>query len=136
MTMPTNHAVAPHTPPPPNHAADARGHLSIADRVIEKIAAHAVAEVDRATGVPRRVLGMAVGASDQARVRARVHGDAATVEVSMSVDWPAPVPEVATQVRSHLRERLMTLAGLATAQIDIEITGLNRPESPRKGRVS
>jgi len=130
--MPPEDAIAPASP---KHAADGRGELTIADRVIEKIAAHAVAEVDRATGIPRRVLGMAVGGSDQAKVRARVYGDVATVEVSMAVDWPAPVLEVAKQVRSHLRERFMTLAGLATAEIDIEITALNRPETRMKGRV-
>ena len=60
--------------------------LQIADRVVEKIAARAVAEVEYATGVTRQVLGLGRGRSPTtARVSASVDGDTATLRVTMMV---------------------------------------------------
>jgi uncharacterized alkaline shock family protein YloU len=102
-----------------------RGHLEIADRVIERIAAQAAAEVDRATGTSRRVLGLSVGTQDERPdVTARVDGDVATVDVVMSVAWPAPVVEVTEQVRARIVQQLADLADVRTAQVDIRVTAL------------
>lgn len=121
-------AMTVHQVPPADPAAgDAatRGRLEIADRVIERIAAQAAAEVDQATGTSRRVLGVAFGEEDQRpRVTARVDGDVATVAVVMSVAWPAPVPEVTEQVRARITQRLTELADMRTAQVDIRVTAL------------
>lgn len=112
-----------------------RGDLHIADRVVEKVAARAVEEVDRATGTPRRVLGVSLGAADgddPARVDARVDGGIVSVSVSMSVRWPAPVRAVAQQVRAQVRERVQTLTGLEVAEVDIDIPTLVSATSRRK----
>ena len=123
---------------------DDRGRLVVADRVVEKIASQAATEVDRATGAPRRVLGLSLGsalgsalgpAEDRPQVSARVDWPVATVAVVMSVAWPAPVLEVTEQVRRHVEERLATLAGVRTAGVDIRVTALPGPRS-RSRRVS
>ncbi|MBM7804685.1 putative alkaline shock family protein YloU [Geodermatophilus bullaregiensis] len=102
----------------------------MADRVVEKIAAQAATEVDRATGSPRRVLGVALGSADERpQVSAQVDWPVATVSVVMSVAWPAPVLEVTEQVRRHVVERLATLAGVRTAGVDIRVTALPGPRS-------
>ncbi|PRY50649.1 cell envelope-related Asp23 family protein [Geodermatophilus tzadiensis] len=120
----------------PRGELDGRGRLVVADRVVERIAAQAAAEVDRATGSPRRLLGVAVGsAEDRPQVDARVDWPVATVSVVMSVAWPAPVLEVTEQVRRHVTERLAALAGVRTAGVDIRVTALPGPRS-RDRRVS
>jgi uncharacterized alkaline shock family protein YloU len=101
-----------------------RGRTRIAGRVVERIAARAVAEVDRATGVPPKVLGVRLGSAGPdslARVEADVDGGVVTVRVSMAVQWPAPVPAVTRQVRSHVAERLQRLTGLRVEQVDIDV---------------
>jgi uncharacterized alkaline shock family protein YloU len=104
-----------------------RGRTRIADRAVERIAARAVAEIDRATGTPRQVLGVHLGsttAHSSALVDAHVDGGVVTVSVSMAVQWPAPIREVTRQVRAHVIERLQTLTGLTVAQVDIDVPTL------------
>ena len=121
---------------PADDAAAARGRLEIADRVIERIAAQAAAEVDRATGAPRRVLGVSVGSpTDRPDVSARVDGHVAVVDVVMSVAWPAPVTKVTEQVRSRIVQQLADLAGVRAAQVDIRVTALVSEQSGER-RVS
>ena len=102
----------------------------MADRVVEEIASQAATEIDRATGAPRRVLGVALGSADERpQVSARVDWPVGTVSVVMSVAWPAPVLEVTEQVRRHVEEQLATLAGVRTAGVDIRVTALPGPRS-------
>lgn len=116
--------------------AATRGRLEIADRVIERIAAEAAAEVDRATGAQRRVLGVSVGSqADRPDVSARVDGPVALVSVVMSVAWPAPVTEVTEQVRARIVQQLADLAGVRAAQVDIRVTAL-LPEQSSEQQVS
>ena len=116
--------------------AATRGRLEIADRVIERIAGQAAAEVDRATGAPRRVLGVSVGSqTDHPHVSARVDGHVAVVGVVMSVAWPAPVTEVTEQVRARIVQQLADLVGVRVAQVDIRVTALVSEQSSER-RVS
>lgn len=116
--------------------AEARGGLEIAGRVVEKIAAQAVSEVEYATGVSRQVLRVGRGRSrTTARISASVDGDIATVAVIMSVLWPAPVPEVTQRVREHIANRLAELASLRATEVDIEVAGLPTSYGPRPRRV-
>ena len=104
-----------------------RGRTRIADRVVEKIAARAVAEVDNATGVARSVLGVRLGsanADSTANVTAEVDGGVVAVTAVMSVQWPAPVRAVTRQVRANVTERIQTLTGLQVQYVDIEVTTL------------
>lgn len=123
-------AVEPPLPDP----AD-RGRLAIADRVVERVAARAVTEVDRATGAPRTVFGQPLGAArgnTPPRVSARVDGDVVTVTVSMSVAWPAPVREVAAAVRRRVADRVAELTGLRVDSVDIDVpTLLTAASTPR-----
>jgi Uncharacterized protein conserved in bacteria len=110
-------------------APDARGTTTIADRVVEKIAARAVAEVDLATGAPRRILGVRAGRAsrDTARVDAQVTGDVVTVRIALAVHWPASVVAVTRRVRAHVTEQLRTLTGLDVGWVDIDVPALIEP---------
>ncbi len=119
--------------PPP----EARGGLQIDDRVVEKIAARAVSEVEYATGVSRQLLGLGRGRSrTTARVSASVDGDIATLRVTMMVLWPASVPEVTQRVREHVASRLAELASLRTAEVNVEVVELPTSYGPRPRRVT
>ncbi len=108
-------------------AAEERGALTIADQVVEKIAATALGEVEHLGGAAKRVLGVALGSDDpdrSARVQARVDGSVVTLEVGCSVAYPAPVGAVTEQARSVLIERVEELTGLSVRQVDITVTSL------------
>ena len=118
-----------------------RGSLTIADRVVEKVAAQAVTEVDLATGAPRTVLGRTLlGRAPEpdpdrpARAQAHVDGRLVTVAVTLAVQWPAPVRQVAEQVRRHLTSRIGELTGLQVAQVDVDVPTLVTGRRP-VGRV-
>jgi uncharacterized alkaline shock family protein YloU len=135
-TVPTDGAVPADDGAVADDGAATRGRLEIADRVIEQIAAQAAAEVDRATGTPRRVLGVSVGSpTDRPDVSARVDGPIAIVDVVMSVAWPAPVTKVTEQVRARIVQHLIDFAGVRAAQVDIQVTALV-PEPSSERRVS
>jgi uncharacterized alkaline shock family protein YloU len=104
-----------------------RGTTHIADRVVEKIAGRAVAEVDRAGGLSRRVLGVKLGAESPARAprtTARVDGGLVTVSVQMSVIYPSSVRRTAAQVREHVIAQVQQLTGLEVGYVDIEVARL------------
>jgi uncharacterized alkaline shock family protein YloU len=113
----------------PRHArdGDGPGQTSVADRVVEKVAAQAVAEVDNATGTPRQLLGVTLGATTEetpARVDASVDGGLVTVRVQMAVAWPASVRHVTRQVREHVTRQVEELTNLRVAEVDIEVAHL------------
>jgi len=109
------------------------GATVIADRVVERIAAQAVAEVDRATGVARQVLGMSFGSTDEhtrARVSADVDGGVVAVQVGLAVMWPSSITTVTRQVREHVTSRVQQLTGLQVADVDIDVTELLTTTTP------
>jgi len=115
---------------------EARGRTEIADRVLERIAARAVSEVDQAGGAARRLLGVPLGRDTMRaapRATAHVDGQIATVQLRMSVTYPAPIREVTRRVRDQIITRVGELTGLDVRQVDIEIARLIRPGTePRR----
>jgi uncharacterized alkaline shock family protein YloU len=121
---------------PDDSDLDGRGRTTIADRVVEKIAAYAAAGVTHATGAPRRVLGVTVDEDpDVPQVSARLDSDVAIVTVHLAVVWPAPVHDVTRAVRSAVIGKLTELAGVTRAQVDIDVAALTT-ERTQQRRVS
>ena len=90
------------------------GMISIADRVVTKIAACAAAEHPDAGAAAVRMLGRAVPGAGRMGVRGtdldalpkttvEVDGSKAFVSLEICVRWPASVREVTGQVRRHVR---------------------------------
>lgn len=111
------------------------GTISIADRVVSKIAARAAAENPDAGAAAARMLGRAVPGSGHLGVRGTdlqalpktsvdVDGSKAFITLEISVRWPASVPDVAEQVRTHVRDRVRELAGLDVDEVHIIIADL------------
>lgn len=111
-----------------------RGTLVIQDRVVERVAGHAVTLVGSAAASPRRLLGVNLGEArpdDQAHVDARVDGDVAVVEASIAVQWPASVRSVAEQTRRRIREEVSRVTGVRVDHVDIEVVSMDVPTRTR-----
>jgi len=120
------------------------GMISINDRVVEKMAARAAIEIPDAGAAASRFLGRSMaGASalgarqtsltDLPKTSADVDGSLVILDLSISVRWPASVPEVASAVREHVRSRVSELTGLTVTEVSISVTALvtQLPAPPR-----
>jgi uncharacterized alkaline shock family protein YloU len=104
--------------------AAVRGSLTIADRVVERVAGYAVTQVDGAGAAPRRLLGINVGearADTAASVTARVEGRTATVSAAVAISWPHSVRTVADQLRRTIRDDVRRVTGIEVAQVDLDV---------------
>ena len=109
-----------------------RGITEIADRVVERIAARAVAEVDDAQGPARKLLGLRVPGAAAPRVSVLIDGRLATVRLAIEVRYPAPIRQVTRRVREHVSDRVGELTGLDVRHVDIDIPALITPDRGRR----
>ncbi len=96
-----------------------RGRTTIADKVVDRVAIAATAEVDQvltAHGGWGRLVGRGLPSA-----HAVVAGGTCKVTVDVGVPWTAPLPTVAAQVRDHVAERVHTLTGLAVTRVDVTV---------------
>ena len=120
------------------------GMISINDRVVEKMAARAAAEISDAGAAAPRVLGRSVTGAAALGARttsltalpkssADIDGSIVILDLSISVRWPASVPEVTSAVREHVRGRVHELTGLTVTEVSISVTDLvtRLPGPPR-----
>jgi len=124
------------------------GVLSVADGVVAKLAARAAVDVDDVGAAATRVLGRELSGGGLDRLgwlksseigalpacSARVDGQQAFVELTISVRYPAPVRQVAAAVREQVISRVGQLTGLQVVEVDIKVLALVR-ELPRPPRV-
>ena len=106
-----------------------RGRTTIADRVVARLAARAVAEVEQTGGAARQLAGITIGrqtGEGTARVSARTDGHLAMIQLRLSLAYPAPVRALTREVRSHVIERVTGLTGLEVRHVDIEVARLLR----------
>jgi len=121
-----------------------RGRLDVADRVVQRIAEAAAAEVD---GVAPRTssdgslaqnvttaVGGALGRS-LPRASCVVAGSRVRVEVEVATLWPRPATEVAARVRDGVAERLETLAGVRVDAVAVTVAKVVQAAAPARARV-
>ncbi|MGH4017207.1 MAG: Asp23/Gls24 family envelope stress response protein [Pseudonocardiaceae bacterium] len=116
--------------------AEDRGRTTIADRVIEAMAARITSDEPGVGGAARRVLGVAVTGEDTdraPRVEATVAGEVVSLRVRLSVTYPAPVHTMTDRVRRRLIDRIGALTGMQVGVVDIVVVALHRPDTA--GRV-
>jgi uncharacterized alkaline shock family protein YloU len=139
MTDTSTKAEAPSRAPVPSSGASVqsseRGSTSIADSVVAKIASLAVREVEGVAGVG----GALSGAMGQvvSRIRGREHAtqgvgvevgtSQAAIDVTLRVSYPVPIPQVTTQVRENVIDRVESLTGLEVVEVNIAVIGLDFP---------
>jgi uncharacterized alkaline shock family protein YloU len=111
------------------------GLITINDRVVVKMAARAATEIPDAGAAAPRVLGRSVTGAAVVGARttsltglpkasADVDGSVVTLDLSISVRWPASVPEVTSAVRERVCSRVSGLTGLTVAEVSISVTDL------------
>lgn len=116
-------------------APEERGRLTVDDRIVEKVAGHAVTFITDAAAAPRRVFGVKIGAArpdDAASVQAQVQGDIASVRVAIAVRWPRSVQEVADEVRERIRSEVTAITGVRVDHVDVEVVSMTLPDSQRR----
>lgn len=110
-----------------------RGSLTIADRVVARVAGYAVTQVEHATAAPRRVLGLNIGdprPEDGAHVDATVSGETATVTATIAVAWPSSVHEVAAETRRRVREEVTRITEVTVDYVDIDVVSMKTATRP------
>jgi uncharacterized alkaline shock family protein YloU len=115
---------------------ETRGRTEIAGRVLERIAAHALTEVEETGGAARRVLGVPLGAGGgrtRPRVTAHVDGHLAILRMRITVTYPAPIRQVTRRLRDQVTSRVGELTGLEVRQVDIDVARLTRPRDRGRG---
>jgi uncharacterized alkaline shock family protein YloU len=142
ITQPQPVTAGPQAAPAARAGRNELGTISVPDGVVTKIAARAAVENPDAGAAAARLLGRAVpGASAMPGVRTidleglpkttvDVDGSKAFITLEISVRWPASIPEVTAQVRSHVRDRVRQLAGLDVEEVHIVVADLATDITP------
>jgi len=127
MTAATLPSRVPQRTGGPDTGHDLPGRTTLADRAVERTAIQAITEVADVGGAAHRLLGDAVGGQAEeraAQVSATVDDTVVSLQVRLSIAYPASVARTTRQVRAHLIERLHELTGLVVTRVDITVTAL------------
>ena len=128
-------------PPVAHTTGDSAGTIFIADTVVAKLAARAALDIPDAGGAARRMMGRVLPGAGHLGIRETrldtvpqatvdVDGALAFIDLTISVRWPAPVPQVTAQVRDRVVARVQELTGLTVAQVRIAVTALATDAAP------
>ena len=110
-----------------------RGHLAIANRVVERIATVAAGQVQ---GVAPAGSGLdQVLGHRYPKTNATVAGNRARIHVEIAVAWPHPLGQVCGQVRDEVRDRLTELTGLRVDAVDVTAAKVVHGPQPEQRRV-
>ncbi|WP_163507077.1 Asp23/Gls24 family envelope stress response protein [Fodinicola acaciae] len=92
------------------------GIVTISERAVERIAAHALTELSR----------------HGAKVGAHVTAGSAILDVRLAIGYPQPVTAATEAARDHLTRRVEQYTGLTVSRVDIAVTALRAAESVRR----
>lgn len=124
------------TPSTPRPAADgsAAGRTTIAEGVVAKvagIAAREVAGVHALGGGGARALGAIRGAVNAVDLTQGVHVEVgetqAAADITIVVDYPAPIQDVADNVRSSVTAAITRLVGLQVVEVNVDVNDVHLP---------
>lgn len=114
-----------------------RGRLVLADRVVEKIAGQAAAEVVATAGRSGGFLGL--GSETDANARPKVDvtlsAESADLAIAVGIAYPGSIRRAAQEVRDHVSERVETLTGVDVHRVDIDVKFLALSEGPAKAAL-
>jgi uncharacterized alkaline shock family protein YloU len=110
----------------------AKGTTSIAESVVAKIAAIAAREVDGVDSLGGALSGAL--ASVVGRIRGDEHKTAgvgvevgtkqAAVDISLTITYPASIPQVAESVRQNVITRIESMTGLEVVEVNVAVADL------------
>ncbi len=107
------------------------GTLTVADRVIEKIAARAVLDIP---GVVRHRggVGSVLGVGERNFPDAAVHAGGARITLSLALEWPCAVAEVSRSARDHVAAEVERLAGIVPLRVDVTVSKFEPRQAIRR----
>jgi uncharacterized alkaline shock family protein YloU len=107
-----------------------RGTTVIADRAVQRIAGRLIVELEGVGGSARRLLGLTVGAAgEEPNVQAAVKGEHVSLDVELSVSYPASVSQTTDAAREQLTTEVAAMTGLTVDRVDITVTQLRGDRS-------
>ena len=114
---------------------DSQGKTTIHDQVVAKIAGLAIRDIEgvyalgSAMGRAMGSLRQAVGGGEKVEqgVSVEVGETEAAVDLSLIVEYPYPVHEVADKVRNAVFEAVEGLVGLKVTEVNIDVTDVHLP---------
>lgn len=115
-----------------------RGITTIAPAVVEKIAGRAATEVDGVGVVSpaglRKLFSSAPDPDTPPDADARVGMERASVALTISIMYPAPIRSTSTQVRAAVAQRVEQYTGLHVSWVDVTVAQLPtaNPWKPRR----
>lgn len=102
-----------------------RGSLTIADKVVVRIASIAAREVEHV--IDSRA-GWTQMYKSMPRATAKVAGGRTRVGVEVAASWPSPLPTVTAQVRDRVSEQVASLTGITVVAVDVTLAEVLRQE--------
>jgi uncharacterized alkaline shock family protein YloU len=120
-----------------------RGSTQIEDSVVAKIAGIAAQEVDGVRmgggtsqaigGILSSVTGGSAGSGSQSRgVSVEVGEVEAAIDLTLTVEYGKPVPQIAEAVRRNIINRVENLVGLNVTEVNISVNDVFFPEQERQ----
>ena len=103
------------------------GEVKIADEVIAKVAAVAVAEVKGAVGICDSTSGL-FGIKNKVRgVRVEAKDGSISVDVDITVEYGANMSDVAWEVQDKIKKEVESMTGLDVLKVNILVKGIEMP---------
>ncbi|GAA1845428.1 Asp23/Gls24 family envelope stress response protein [Microlunatus capsulatus] len=104
-----------------------RGRLVLADKVVEKIAGQAAAEVGAVHGRSGGVLGIGSHVDRAARpdVDVDLSGDHADLALTVGIAYPGSIRRTTHELRTHVVRRVKELTGVDVHRLDLEVAFLS-----------
>jgi uncharacterized alkaline shock family protein YloU len=99
-------------------AVEGRGQLSVRAQALQHIVETVALEVP---GVHRVEGGLGGVRTGSPHASVRVRGTSARVTVEVACRWPAPVTEVAADVRARVLDRASELSGVRLGSVDVTV---------------
>ena len=118
------------------------GKTTIADSVVSKVAGIAAREVPGVFalgGGGARALGAirgAVGQDDLSQgIKVEVGETQAAVDITIVVEYPAPIQQVADTVRSQVTNAITSLVGLEVVEVNVAVNDVHLPTDDQDDQV-
>ncbi|WP_420122433.1 Asp23/Gls24 family envelope stress response protein [Nakamurella sp.] len=109
-----------------------RGRTVLLDRVVEKTAAAAAAEVERVLAAGRGAVGQVLGARPAIAVESSIDGHLAQLTLEVEIDYPAPLRQVTRRLREHVVDRVHHLCAITVTDLDVHVVALRQQTSPER----
>ena len=128
-------AEAAPAPPPEPDDPNYLGDVTIAEKVVAKVAAQAVYETEHAGAAAPRLFGsvmpgsghVGIRASDltaRPKVKAQIDASVVYIDMAISVRWPESLALVTDRIRDTVEDRVKAWTGLTVARVRISVTDL------------